>query len=236
MDQHDLEKILDETFADRRVSHDEKQTLIDFFADVDQDYEKRAFIRNRVFALCRDHIQNEDAQVILKWALDMMKALDKPLAKDITRTPNIAKFSPGTDCLHKIQNLLRRSRKKVEICVFTITDDRISNEILRCHERGVHLRIITDDDKSEDLGSDIHRLVQKGVPVCMDQTSNHMHHKFALFDDHTLLTGSYNWTRSAASVNWENILVTGDEQLIRDYGGEFEKLWRQWLPHRLQRR
>ena len=41
-------------------------------------------------------------------------------------------------------------------------------------------------------------LAELGVAVRIDRSEHHMHHKFALFDDAILATGSYNWTRSAA--------------------------------------
>jgi len=56
-------------------------------------------------------------------------------------------------------------------------------------------------------------------------THNHMHHKFAIFDEETLLTGSYNWTRSAANYNHENLLITDALPLVAAYLSTFRKLW-----------
>ena len=53
-----------------------------------------------------------------------------------------------------------------------------------------------------------------------------MHHKFALADCAVLLTGSYNWTRSAASSNEENFLITGDRRFVDAFARQFEKLWK----------
>jgi cardiolipin hydrolase len=55
-----------------------------------------------------------------------------------------------------------------------------------------------------------------------------MHHKFALFDGSLLLTGSYNWTRSAASSNEENFIITGDLRFIKPFSELFEQLWQQF--------
>ncbi|MCP4146824.1 MAG: hypothetical protein GY757_03645, partial [bacterium] len=45
------------------------------------------------------------------------------------------------------------------------------------------------------------------------------------FDRSQVLTGSYNWTRSAAEHNHENILTTDEKNVVAAYKEEFEKLW-----------
>ncbi|WP_162427628.1 phospholipase D-like domain-containing protein [Pontibacter pudoricolor] len=134
-------------------------------------------------------------------------------------------FSPGEDCLEAIITAIEEAEKTMKICVFTISDDRISEAIVRAHQRGVHIRIITDNNKLHDAGSDIRELAAKGLDVRIDKTRSHMHHKFAIFDETRVLTGSYNWTRSAAMYNHENILVTDNLSIVQDYSREFDRLW-----------
>ena len=74
--------------------------------------------------------------------------------------------------------------------------------------------VITDNDKSLDLGSDIERLAKAGIAVKMDRTTDHMHHKFMV-------------ARSAAKHNHENILVAKEEDVVKSFLTEFEKLWKQ---------
>ena len=106
-----------------------------------------------------------------------------------------------------------------------IRDSRIADAIRDTFVRGVAVRIISDNDKSLDPGSDIERLMGLGVPVRIDQTDHHMHHKYAVFDQKTTLTGSYNWTRSADKHNDENFLITSDAVINRAYLGHFGRLW-----------
>ena len=75
------------------------------------------------------------------------------------------------------------------------------------------------------MGSDIDELARAGIAVKMDITPNHMHHKFMIADQRTLITGSYNWTLSAAKYNHENILVTSEAGVIKSFANEFEQLW-----------
>jgi len=46
-----------------------------------------------------------------------------------------------------------------------------------------------------------------------------------VIDGCMIMTGSFNWTRSAVLENNENVLVTKDEGAVAAYSGQFEKLW-----------
>ena len=52
-----------------------------------------------------------------------------------------------------------------------------------------------------------------------------MHHKYAVFDNLHVLTGSYNWTRSAAKYNEENFIVINDPRLAATFSSRFDDLW-----------
>ena len=83
---------------------------------------------------------------------------------------------------------------------------------------------MTDSDKITDPGADAIDLSEAGVDVRIDNCPCHLHHKFAVVDGKTLITGSFNWTRSAAEENYENLLVTDDPLLVEAYREEFERL------------
>ena len=160
-------------------------------------------------------------------AMDWLEGIIKLLYSNEMKVRAGAYFSPGEDCLHRIRRLISEAQKTLDICVFTITDNRIVRKLAEAHERGVKIRIISDDLKSEDLGSDMETLGKIGIACLYDRTSAHMHHKFAIADDALLLTGSYNWTRSASTENNENIVTTNNHKLLKQFQREFEQLWRQ---------
>jgi len=142
-------------------------------------------------------------------------------------------FSPGDACWQHIVHRLQKAQRTADLCVFTITDDRISRAILDAHHRGVKLRIISDADKALDLGSDLQQFTESGIAVKLirvvshndPHAGGHMHHKFAIFDRLNLVNGSYNWTRGAANINYENLIDTSDEKLLQRFSAEFERLW-----------
>lgn len=222
----DLDTLLQQTLEDVRLTRGEKQVLRGVLADLDLDEQKAGVFRHRAFDLARSALQHEDAAKVLDWLEEIVKILHaapEPAAAGPTAE---ACFSPGDNCPGRIASLLSDATRKVDICVFTITDDRITSAILAAHKRQVAVRIISDNEKMDDPGSDILRLQGAGIPVRVDRTEFHMHHKFAIFDDAKLLTGSYNWTRGAADYNMENFLVIDHPRLVQRYGSVYEGLWK----------
>lgn len=127
--------------------------------------------------------------------------------------------------LTRFLDYLASARSTLDICVFTITNDDIADVVLDLHRKGVKVRIITDNDQANTQGSDIGKFQQAGIQVREDKTPAHMHHKFAILDGRLLLNGSFNWTRQAVTSNNENVTVLSDQQLIRAFQQQFEKLW-----------
>ena len=219
---HELEKIIIDSLDDFKFDQDEKyffKNLSDSLSD-----DQIRFIKNKSFELSRPYVEKGgvDAIRVLNWLERIIKSI-QPVNKRLIMESS-AYFSPGNSCRNKIINLLNEARSKVDICVFTISDNKITEAILNAYQRGIDITIISDNDKANDRGSDIDYLSGKGLNVILDHTSYHMHHKFAVFDQTVLLNGSFNWTRSASDVNEENILITYDAELVSLFDLEFERL------------
>jgi len=134
-------------------------------------------------------------------------------------------FSPGYEIKNEIKNLLDRAESNVDLCIFTITDNELARKIKACHRRGVKVRIITDDEKMEDNGSEIFHLSNTGIPIKIDHSHYHMHNKFGIIDNRIAITGSFNWTYTATKHNQENLLATSKYEIVKQYNEEFERLW-----------
>jgi phosphatidylserine/phosphatidylglycerophosphate/cardiolipin synthase-like enzyme len=226
MDTEELDRALRATLDDGRLSRAERQALSALIAESPLDEGKLAQLRARAFSLAREKAAGPSAQELLGWLEELIKLLAH-LRPESAASTSRACFSPGDGCLMTILGELGKARKTADICVFTITDDRITSAILAAHARKVRIRIITDNDKQYDQGSDIERLRGAGIALRVDETEHHMHHKFALLDGTRLLNGSYNWTRSAATFNEENLIVTSDAALVATFTRQFEAMWQQ---------
>ena len=53
-----------------------------------------------------------------------------------------------------------------------------------------------------------------------------LHHKFAVIDNKTVITGSFNWSPAAAHTNDETLLVIHSPQLAKHFTREMNRLWR----------
>lgn len=204
-------------------------------------------VRHEAFAFARDVIAQDPAQTgkVLEWlealvartdvrALAATKELSKGAvsasgkgaATAASKAGNtVVWFAPHMDVCANIVASFERVRERADVCVFTITNDLIANALIAAHKRGVKVRLVSDDMKAGDLGSDIDRIARSGVAVRIDRTEAHMHHKFAVFDQRWLINGSYNWTRSANAVNRENCVSSDDPALVAAFTAEFERCW-----------
>lgn len=221
-----LIELLSQTLDDGRLSRTERQTVTAFLDAARLQDAGLARLRAAVFEMARKAMEVARPQRALDWLEDVIRLL-VPGNDQVTHQAECL-FSPDDDCPSRIVSLFENAKETVDVCVFTITDDRISESILRADRRGVRVRIVTDDDKMLDAGSDVARLKVAGIPVRVDNSPAHMHNKFAIFDEETLLTGSYNWTRGAANHNDENLMLTAEPRFVGKFRTLFMRLWKMY--------
>ncbi|MEQ8425923.1 MAG: phospholipase D-like domain-containing protein, partial [Cyclobacteriaceae bacterium] len=218
-----IDEIIDQlkvSIEDEIFSRTEKKSLKALIGEKPLDVNQLNFLRSKIYEIANEKATPENYPFILEWIKNANSAL---IPKNNDKAD--AFFSPGDACRNIIINQIMYATSRIDICVFTISDDRIASAITDAHKRGRQVRIITDNDKSLDMGSDIAQLSKSGIAVKMDSTPNHMHHKFMVVDDNALITGSYNWTLSAARYNHENVLLTTEGGLVKSFLKEFTQLW-----------
>jgi phosphatidylserine/phosphatidylglycerophosphate/cardiolipin synthase-like enzyme len=227
MQDHEVREALQASLADGRFDRTERYHLRDWLEASAFNAQKRAMYQSMAFALTAAALDkgSMNHHSALNWLERVVKTLTPLTAPAAAASVTDVCFSPQHDCAARIVQLFDQARQCVDVCVFTITDDRITSAIERAHRRGLRLRILTDNDKLFDPGSDISRLTRAGISVRTDNTEYHMHHKFSVFDSNLLLNGSYNWTRSASLHNEENFVISNDAKLVQPFRDLFEQLW-----------
>ncbi len=212
-----------ESAEDHHLSRSERRALRAILEEVELSDDQRLSLQRRVVQAVADRLSDHRDRALVHWLGDAL-ALLAPRS-DRRFHSSRAFFGPADPMVETIAAAIDACRRQLDVAVFTITDDRLSRALVDAHDRGVRLRVLTDDDKSHDRGSDIARLMRAGVTVHTDASPYHFHHKFAVLDERLVITGSYNWTRGADRNNRENFLLSEEPALIRRYQQAFDALW-----------
>jgi phosphatidylserine/phosphatidylglycerophosphate/cardiolipin synthase-like enzyme len=90
--------------------------------------------------------------------------------------------------------------------------------------------VILDKSQQSENYSALPRLLAARVPTWIDAAHQIAHNKIMIIDGETVITGSFNFTRSAEDHNAENLLVIIDKALAARYEANFQEHLRHSLP------
>lgn len=183
-------------------------------------------LRSEIFKIAQEYASTIPASNLIDWIEAANKLTILPPKPNLNEAR--AFFSPGNDCKDAIIQQIENASESLYICVFTISDNDIASAILNAHKRKIDVRVISDDEKMHDVGSDIMWMTEKGIPTKIDNERGHMHHKFCIVDHTTIISGSYNWTKSAADRNYENIVIGANPKITKMYLTKFQQMWREF--------
>ena len=220
----DIFDFFNAAMADNRLTRTEAKALTDCLKEENPSFNDLNILRAKLFNLVAEKQTAQNYLALHQFLEEAVKLLMRALKPRSTEIISRCYFSPGHACLDAVIERLKRAKRTIHICVFTISDDRISKEILAAHDRGVEVIVITDNDKMADIGSDVSQLAKAGIETYIDRTDNHMHHKFAVVDSVWVMSGSFNWTRSASRYNHEDLTVTNAPEVVRAFDDEFARL------------
>ncbi len=141
-----------------------------------------------------------------------------------------------------ISKLLNTSQQQVDFALFVFSEPGLSNILQTQSQRGVKVRGIIDRqfayrDYSSGLslmGVDANNLCQAGtnslslatIGVPTLPPGDLLHHKFAIIDRQTVVTGSHNWSSAANYHNDETLLVIQNNPTVAaHFDREFNRLY-----------
>ena len=135
-------------------------------------------------------------------------------------------FTPSLDCENQVIRLLDSAQNKIQIAVYSINNTQITQALLRAHERGIPIQILTDRTQASGKKASAPLLKKEGIDIKVHSKHRIEHNKFMVVDENTVITGSYNWTNPASLKNSENcLLVWNDADTVAKYVNRFEYLW-----------
>ena len=134
-------------------------------------------------------------------------------------------FAPEDRVAGRLSELIRGASSSIEFLAYAFTADGLADAMIERAEAGVQLRGVFETDMADALGSEYPRFRQAGVDVRKDGNWGLMHHKVLVIDGSTVVTGSYNFTRSAEEGNDETVIILTEPDVAREFQKEFERTY-----------
>jgi phosphatidylserine/phosphatidylglycerophosphate/cardiolipin synthase-like enzyme len=126
-------------------------------------------------------------------------------------------FSPRGGCAQAIIDALDGAQGTVRVQAYSFTSAPIAKALTDAKKRGVQVEAILDKSNNTDKYSAATFLLHASIPTYIDAEHAIAHNKVIIVDDHTVITGSFNFSRAAEERNAENLLVLRDRALAARY-------------------
>jgi phosphatidylserine/phosphatidylglycerophosphate/cardiolipin synthase-like enzyme len=132
-------------------------------------------------------------------------------------------FSPVDNVMQKIIAEVNSAKSSVKFMAFTYTYNDLAQAMIARQKAGDKVEGVIEN-RGASQGA-MPELFCAKVPVEVDGNKYTMHHKVIIIDDNTVITGSFNFTKSADTANDDNILIIHSSGVAALYNAEFEKVY-----------
>ena len=145
-----------------------------------------------------------------------------------------------------IRQQLDQAQRSIDLALFVFSAQELANVLALKRDQGVQIRVLVDPGFAHRSYSEW--LDLKGLAMadhrCRLEAGNNpwatplktvgtprlsrgdkLHHKFAVIDGQTVITGSFNWSPAAAHTNDETLLVIDSPTLAAHFSREMDRLW-----------
>jgi phosphatidylserine/phosphatidylglycerophosphate/cardiolipin synthase-like enzyme len=140
-----------------------------------------------------------------------------------------AVFSRASSLAEWIEKRLGGLEQSLDLAVYRFNSRELYHVLNKTANRGVKVRLLIDRNKFEESSASRELMVRPPFAVRLAYgrigPGSKMHHKFAVLDGKSVITGSYNWTAESEEQNFENLVLLTGERQIGPYREEFEALW-----------
>jgi phospholipase D len=126
-------------------------------------------------------------------------------------------FTPPSGCGKIIADLISKANESIYVQAYGITSTEIVDELIYAHARGVKVRVLLDKSNLQDRYSKMKLLQEEGIDVSIDKVAGIAHNKVIIIDLQKVITGSFNFTKSADSRNTENVIMVNDKEIAGRY-------------------
>lgn len=135
-------------------------------------------------------------------------------------------FAAESDEIGALKAEIKRATRSIRIMTFVFSLEELAEAILlqATHPEFV-VQGVFEKRNSTASWSQLPALHCAGAAMRQDGNRYALHHKVIIIDEGTVITGSFNYSRSAAQYNDENIVIIRDATIAGLYLGEWKRIW-----------
>jgi phosphatidylserine/phosphatidylglycerophosphate/cardiolipin synthase-like enzyme len=123
------------------------------------------------------------------------------------------------------------SEQHIAALVYKFEDKTILKSLQEALERGVSVRLLVDGKEASGKKSLAKKAKRAGADVRLWKPElGKLHAKCLIVDGQQVLTGSFNWTKSAAERNVELLISFQNPDTVKKFSALFERLWEKGTP------
>jgi phosphatidylserine/phosphatidylglycerophosphate/cardiolipin synthase-like enzyme len=134
-------------------------------------------------------------------------------------------FTPPANAAAAIVNAIDASKREVLVQAYGFTHNAIAQALVRAHQRGVVVRVLLDQKSQSSNRYVMDVLTDAQIELRQDGKHAIAHNKVMVIDQAIVITGSFNFTNSAATRNAENFLVLKSADLAEKYRLQWQNHW-----------
>lgn len=131
-------------------------------------------------------------------------------------------FSPSGGCTDAIVCSIDKSKKNIYVQAYSFTSKPIAEALVKAKKRGIEVEIILDKSQRSEKYSSADFVSHSNIPTYIDSAHTIAHNKIMIIDDEIVITGSFNFTKSAEQSNAENILLIENTNIAQTYTSNWQ--------------
>lgn len=136
-------------------------------------------------------------------------------------------FSPDDHVLNALYGLLSKAESSIYFLAYSFTTNELGDIVRQKAADGLTVKGVMDEEQiASNIGTEFDPFRQAGLDVRIDGNDGLMHHKVFIVDGKIVVTGSYNFSRSAEEKNDENLIIIYNEKIAEQYMQEFERVYK----------
>jgi len=135
-------------------------------------------------------------------------------------------FSPDDGVAGRLLALIGQASQSIYFLAYSFTSDNLAEALIERAAAGVSVAgVLEESQYKSNTGGQFDRLREAGLDVRLDGNPRNMHHKVLIIDEEIVVTGSYNFSKSAETRNDENVLIIHRPDIAAAFLSEFKDVY-----------